>query len=242
MSVTTSAETEVLDNLIWHALSGPHAHLAQSDGPARRYHPDVAVFVAVEHAGPGAWDALERLVGPGASVALSGTLADDAPAHWTRQGGGIGNQMVLRRPELLVDADRSVRIEELSVGDVPQMLALVELAKPGPFRPRTIEMGSYFGVFDDDRQLIGLAGERLRAPGFTEISAVSTHPSARRRGLAAKLTSHVARHIAARGDTPMLHVAGTNDNAKRVYDRLGFEVRTQLRFVAVETPATQVAR
>ena len=184
----------------------------------------------------------ERLVGPGASVALSGTLADEAPATGQRQGGGTGNQMVLRNPELLVDPDPSVRIEELSVGDVPQMLALVELAKPGPFRPRTIEMGSYFGVFDDDRQLIGLAGERLRAPGFTEISAVSTHPSARRRGLAAQAHRRTSPGTSPhRGDTPMLHVAGTNDNAKRVYDRLGFEVRTQLRFVAVETPA-QVAR
>ena len=236
MSPTAAADTELLDNLIWHALAGPHAHLAQADGPARRYHPDVAVFVAVEHTEPSAWAALRRLVGPGVVVALSGTLGEAAPPHWTRHGGGLGNQMVLRHPELLADPDPSVRIETLGVDDVPQMLALVELAKPGPFRPRTIEMGSYFGVFDDDRRLLGLAGERLRAPGFTEISAVSTHPSVRRRGLASQLTSHVARHIAARGDTPMLHVAGTNETAKRVYDRLGFEVRSQVRFVALETP------
>jgi predicted GNAT family acetyltransferase len=116
------------------------------------------------------------------------------------------------------------------------MVALVEIAQPGPFRPRTIEMGAYFGVFDDDRRLIALAGERLRAGGYTEISAVATHPNARRRGLASLLTSRVARHIASRGETPLLHVASTNDTAKRVYDRLGFESRKQLDWVAVETP------
>ncbi len=68
---------------------------------------------------------------------------DDASAS------GRGYQMVLRHPGQLAPIDPTVAIESLTVADVPQMLALVELAQPGPFRPRTIEMGDYFGVFDD---------------------------------------------------------------------------------------------
>jgi predicted GNAT family acetyltransferase len=233
---TTASDTELLENLIWHSLVGPHAHLGEGRGPVRRYDPDVAWFVGVEHGGLNAWEAVQALVGPKRTVILTGAMVAAVPHDWVRHYQGLGHQMVLRRPELLTPADPSVPIETLTAADVPQMLALVEVAQPGPFRPRTIEMGAYFGVFDDDRQLIALAGERLRAGGYTEISAVATHPNARRRGLASLLTSHVARHIASRGDTPLLHVASTNDTAKRVYDRLGFESRKQLEWVAVETP------
>jgi predicted GNAT family acetyltransferase len=233
---TTAHDTELLDNLIWHSLVGPHAHLGEGSGPVRRYDPDVAWFVGVEHGGPNAWDAVQTLVGPKRTVILTGAMVAAVPDGWVRHYQGLGHQMVLRRPEELAPVDPSVSIETLTAADVPQMLALVEVAQPGPFRPRTIEMGAYFGVFDGDRQLIALAGERLRAGGYTEISAVATHPNARRRGLASLLTSHVARHIASRGDTPLLHVAGTNETAKRVYDRLGFDTRKQLEWVAVETP------
>jgi N-acetylglutamate synthase-like GNAT family acetyltransferase len=236
MSTETTTTNELLENLIWHSLVGPHAHLAEGSGPVRRYDPDVAWFVGVEHGGPDVWEAVQNLVGPKRTVILTGALVAAVPDGWVRQYQGLGHQMMLRRPDQLVPADPTVRIETMSAVDVPEMVALVEIAQPGPFRPRTIEMGAYFGVFDDDRQLIGLAGERLRAGGYTEISAVATHPNARRQGFASLLTSHVARHIASRGETPLLHVASTNDTAKRVYDRLGFESRKQLDWVAVETP------
>ena len=213
----TTVEPELLDNLMWHSLVGPHAHLSEGSGPVRRYDPDVAFFAAVEHPGPEAWDALQSLVGRQRTAFLTGTMVGSVPAGWVRLFQGLGHQMILRRPEQLAPVDPAVRIETLAPADVPQMLALVEIAQPGPFRPRTIEMGAYFGVFDDTRRLIALAGERLRVPGYTEISAVATHPDARRRGLAALLTSHVARHIAARGDTPLLHVATTNETAFITY-------------------------
>ena len=124
----------------------------------------------------------------------------------------------------------------LTAVDVPQMLALVELTKPGPFRPRTIELGGYVGVFADGR-LMAMAGERLQTPEFSEISAVCTHPAARGLGLAASLTRHVARGILARGQRPILHVAENNHGAKRLYAKLGFVVRRRLEFVAARTPA-----
>ena len=110
------------------------------------------------------------------------------------------------------------------------------LNRPGPFRPRTIELGNYYGIYEDGA-LVAMAGERLQTPEFTEVSAVCTHPDARGRGLAAALSHRVATGILARGQTPILHVAQANVGARRVYERLGFVVRRDLEFVAVETPA-----
>jgi predicted GNAT family acetyltransferase len=144
--------------------------------------------------------------------------------------------MVAERLNPPDDQVADTTIVALGDDDVPAMVVLVELTQPGPFRPRTIELGHYYGVFDGDR-LIAMAGERLQTPWFTEISAVCTHPDARGRGLAAVLTYHVASAIAARGQTPILHVAAHNHAARRVYERLGFTVRRQLAFIGARTPA-----
>ena len=74
----------------------------------------------------------------------------------------------------------------MHVANVAAMLALVELTQPGPFAPRTIELGRYLGVHDNG-QLVAMAGERCRLPGYREVSAVCTHPDARGRGLADRL-------------------------------------------------------
>jgi predicted GNAT family acetyltransferase len=42
-------------------------------------------------------------------------------------------------------------------------------------------LGTYLGIRDGSR-LIAMAGERIRAPGYVELSGISTHPQARRRG------------------------------------------------------------
>ena len=64
-----------------------------------------------------------------------------------------------------------------------------------------------------------------------------TDAAARGRGLAAALTAHVARGILADGERPMLHVAATNDGARRVYERLGFAVRREVDFAVLRTPS-----
>lgn len=234
-----SDDAALLDNLPWFALTSRHRHLAEGSGSARRYQPEVAGFVGIESARPEAWADLAAVAGTGQEVAVFGALAVDPPDGWTRLGGGTGRQMILLDDARLAESDD--RITRLDASDVPQMLALVELTKPGPFRPRTIEMGSYFGAFDDDGRLIALAGERLGVPGYTEISAVCTHPDARAQGWGGRLTSHVARHIAARGETPILHVAETNVDAQRVYDRLGFTLRSNVQFTLLESPSAVAA-
>ena len=109
---------------------------------------------------------------------------------------------------------------QLSERNVPEMLALVALAQPGPFQPRTIEMGNYYGVCQDGK-LVAMAGERMHLTGFCEISAVCTHPDYRGRGYAGALITRVAQGIFERGELPFLHLAADNHTAKRLYQKLG---------------------
>ncbi|MEO5841956.1 MAG: GNAT family N-acetyltransferase [Acidimicrobiales bacterium] len=226
-------DSAVLDNPVWHSLTTTHAPLAEGDGPARRFRPDVAGFVGIERDHPDAWQALAKILGPAQTVTLALTLHEGPPSTWTRVASGRGRQMIA--DSLVAPSPTAREIRTLDDDHVPQMLALVDLTKPGPFRPRTIELGNYYGVFESD-QLIAMAGERLQTPEFVEVSAVCTHPSARGCGLAAALTHHVAQQILTRGKTPILHVAEANVTAQRVYERLGFAVRKRIEFSTFTSP------
>ena len=83
-------------------------------------------------------------------------------------------------------------------------------------------------------KLIAMAGERMRVPGYTEISAVCTSAAARKRGLATRLVRAVAAGIEARGDTAILHVLAENSNAIRVYEALGFATNAAFDVMIVE--------
>jgi ribosomal protein S18 acetylase RimI-like enzyme len=243
-----------LDNAAWHALTGPHAHLAEVVGPARRYPRSVSFFSAVDRLDADGWDALADLAGPGGSLLVSRPDVPPPPPGWTELGCVKGYQMVLEGPlgpgpdpDRGPDRDGFGPIRPLAAEDVPAMLALTELTRPGPFLPETFSLGGYVGVVRDgggDRrgELVAMAGQRLRLPGYTEISAVCVHPDVTGRGLATAVTRHVASAIVARGETPFLHVTVANDPARRVYERLGFTIRTTIDFTALQAPAPAADR
>lgn len=229
--VRSALDNAVLDNAVWHSLTGEHRSFAEVAGRAARYDPDVSVFAAVEEVDDGSWRDLASVVGSGGSAVLFRDTVGDPPPGWTHLGGGVGHQMVLGE----LGAVTIPETRALGPDDAGEMLALVELTQPGPFRPRTVELGAYFGVFDD-RELVAMAGERLHLPGFCEISAVCTRPDHRGRGLAAGLTALVARGIQARGEEPFLHHAADNDPARRIYEALGFEFRREISIAVVGAP------
>ena len=231
----------VLDNPVWHALNGTHATLAERNGTAARYLPEVAVFAALaDDVTPDAWSALAALVGP-SGVANLARQELTPPETWSVMFTVPCRQMWLpddAEPDDRDDAaraDRDTPLVELGAPDVPEMLALVELTRPGPFATRTAELGTYLGVRVGGR-LIAMAGERLHPAGFTEISAVCTDPGYRGRGLASTLVRAVVRGIRARNERPFLHLTTENDPAFRVYSALGFETRTHLSVLSVQAP------
>ncbi|MFC4591693.1 GNAT family N-acetyltransferase [Sphaerisporangium corydalis] len=220
-----------LNDPAWASLTGPHAHLAERHGNVLRYPADVSPFLALpERPDPGDWAAAAALAGPGGLVPLAGVKAPP-PQEW---------EIVMRLPgvQLVGDDVASRPYEEavrLGPGDVPEMLGLVERTRPGPFLPRTIEMGTYLGVRRGGA-LVAMAGERLHPPGWTEISAVCTDDAYRGQGLATRLVLAVAAGIRDRGETPFMHAAAGNTGAIRLYESLGFRLRRTLTFLAARVP------
>ena len=226
-------DADVLDNPVWAALTGAHARFAQLHGRAGRYRPEVAPFEApADPADPRAWADLAELAGPGAEILVAAPGLTPPPG-WTAPTMIEGVQMVGTGLAAVADPEAVV----LGEADVGEVLDLVARTRPGPFRPRTIELGTYLGIRRGGA-LVALAGERLHPPGYTEISAVCTDPAFRGQGLAGRLMKAVNHGIRARGETPFLHAAASNTGAIRLYEKLGFTVRSGITFAVFRTPDT----
>jgi ribosomal protein S18 acetylase RimI-like enzyme len=211
-------------NPVLTALQTTHAHLSLTHGEALRYHPKVSPFAAIKAPASQALRDLHTLLVPGEKIWLpdiSGldptvanlSIVQELPCH----------QMLLPASAALPEPHPT--IVSLTCTHADEMVALTDLAFPGFFRPRTCEMGQYFGIRDSKTSgLIAMAGERLTFPGYSEISAICTHPDNRGQGLAAALTWQVVRHQRQRGITSWLHVSASNERAISLYRTLGFEI------------------
>jgi ribosomal protein S18 acetylase RimI-like enzyme len=227
-------ERHPLDNPARASLLGLHAGLAERYGTALRYPADISPFVALpDEPGEADWANLAALVRPGA-IAVSAGVPMAPPPDWQLIRALAGVQLTGGQVAVVPDPEAI----PLGPADVPEMLDLVARTQPGPFLPRTIELGGYLGVRRDGA-LVAMAGERLQPPGWTEISAVCTAEEYRGQGLATRLTLAVAAAIRKRGDTPFLHASASNVSAIRLYESLGFQLRRDATFVIARAPATR---
>jgi GNAT superfamily N-acetyltransferase len=227
----------ILDNPAWASLTGPHAQFAEINGLAARYLPDVSPFSALADASdPQAWSDLAELVGPGDMVVVTGAELQ-LPAGWEIVFEGTGLQLIDTSLQPAADPEAI----KLSDEDVPEILELIARTEPGPFLPRTVELGDYLGIRRDGR-LIAMAGERLHPAGWTEISAVCTDEAYRGQGLATTLVRAVAAGIRSRGETPFLHALATNTKAIDLYLSIGFTLRRATSFLLIRTPGGLRAR
>ncbi len=216
-----------LDRPIWTALTTRHAHFGDGGALARRYTRDIGPLSAARDASPEALAALAALAEPGEEIALV-EIAPPAPPSQVEE--------TLRKPLMQMSAPSFRRagaecaITQLGEADAQDMLELAQLTRPGPFRINTHRLGRFVGVRDNGR-LIAMAGERMAADGFIEISAVCTHPDWRGRGFGAALMSAVGERIVREGATPFLHVYNDNTGAIALYEKLSFVPRAQLTHV-----------
>jgi GNAT superfamily N-acetyltransferase len=210
--------TELLDNIFWHALVGPHAGFALGGDEARRYAAGFSpMFGFVDPARPN----LAALV-PFCDIGdlfYTDAWAGAVPGGWRLHLDTTMEKMIWAGGQ--APDDIAPEAQALGPQHAAQALALAELTRPGPFGIRTIEMGDYFGCFEDGR-LIAMAGERLRAGSLCEVSGICTHPHYQGRGLAKRLAAKVILRILQRGQTPFLHVMSSNQSAHDFYLRLGF--------------------
>jgi predicted GNAT family acetyltransferase len=215
----------VLNNPVWAALTGPQACFAEAAGNAARFLPEIAPFAALsDTSDPAAWRDLATIT----DFAVLTGPSITPHAGWEQVEVTSGVQMIGQSMSGVEDPEAVVLTEK----DVPEMLDLVARAQPGPFLKRTIDLGRYLGIRDADGRLIAMAGERFRMPGWTEVSAVCTDPEHRGKGLGARLTLAVAAGILARGELPFLHAVHDNENAIRLYGRLGFTHSADVIFAA----------
>jgi predicted GNAT family acetyltransferase len=215
----------MLDRPVWASLM--HApHLADGGNLAKRFRRDVNVFASACDDSRSSLAELCGLVLEGESIFLLQVPAISVPRGLVAARAAQGVQMLATRPIASQVGDHPIL--ELGDADAPEMLALARLTEPGPFLPRTHTMGRFIGIRIHGR-LAAMAGERMRFPGFTEVSGVCTHPDFRGRGLARRLSSVVANAIQQRGEQPFLHAWATNHAAIALYETLGFELRTSVQ-------------
>jgi ribosomal protein S18 acetylase RimI-like enzyme len=216
-------------NPVHAALTGPHAALAEVRGNARRYPPAMAPFLALPDEPTEAdWADAAALVEPGQTAAL---MRPEFPVP-----AGFKLEVAIDLVQFVAPADFGTDEPEavvLGPDDVPDMLGLVALTDPGPFRSRTIEVGTYLGVRREG-ELIAMAGTRFALPRYTEISAVCTHPSYQGQGLGSRLIRAVAHRIESAGRTPFLHTAAANSTAIRLYRSLGFTLSNEMKATVVQ--------
>jgi ribosomal protein S18 acetylase RimI-like enzyme len=202
----------LLERPVWSSLTTHHAAMSEGGGLARRFARDVNLFASARDDSPEAVEALASLVKAGETIFILQVSEIVIPPGLVEVKAAKGVQMV---------APRGMTFEPAR-GDI---LTLTKEDAP--------EMGTFIGIRVGGR-LVAMAGERMRFPGYTEVSGVCTHPEFRGRGLARRLSTAVVSGIEARGDQAFLHAWKSNHSAIALYESLGFQIRAEVNVAVLQ--------
>ncbi|MEP9386966.1 GNAT family N-acetyltransferase [Mesorhizobium sp. KR9-304] len=223
----------ILDRPVWNALNTRHASLALGGHLAKRYAPSIHPFASSRDEGPESLAALAAIASPGETLIFLQADEFVLPPGFTQTMTSFGVQMIAERHMPVIEDDRIVPLGEADAAD---MLELATLTRPGPFTMKAQALGDFWGVRESGR-LIAMAGERLKLDGLTELSGVATHPDFQGKGLGRLMTLFAAGKIYAKGEQPFLHTYATNSVAIRLYESIGFKLRTRMNVAAIERQA-----
>lgn len=214
----------ILDNPIYHALSSNHRPYAKGTSEVRYYQEDIAPFAGFKENSTANFDILFECSAPESTFVIFTPIAYDIPSRWKLVTQIEMFQMVYKRsdvPKVVHD------VEDLNESHVAEMIALVKLTQPGPFRANTIALGNYIGIFNEQK-LVAMAGHRFNTAPYIEISAVCTHPHHLGKSYAYQLLCEQIKRILNVDQIPFLHVRNDNVAAVNLYQKLGFVVRTDM--------------
>lgn len=214
-----------LDNPAWYSLTETHINFVIDNDDIKFYNPDCCPFGGALNN-----DNTESGIAGYSSLAESFFVIGNKPLidHKVRiESELVCYQMIL---DERIDIDITENIIELETEDhQDDLFRLVNLVQPGYFKTKTAELGSYYGIYKDN-QLIAATGERMKMDGYTELSAIVTHPEHTGKGYAKQLIVHASNKIFDESKIPYLHVADANFNAIRLYEKLGFHTRRKISF------------
>ena len=214
----TSLEKK-LKNPVWYSLKeAHHKFMIEFDG-VLFYHPDICIFGSFYDASKTSTASNEysKTVEKFFLVTENQTPVVD-PSTTVLEKKIDGCQMVL---EHLTPVEMTEKIVLLTEKHIDEIYDLIWLVMPGFYRKRGFEMGRFFGIFKNE-QLIAIAGQRMQAHDFIEVSSVVTHPDHTRKGYAKQLIAHTTKEILKENKLPILHTNKGN-TAIPLYEKLGYK-------------------
>ncbi|WP_316824225.1 GNAT family N-acetyltransferase [Pedobacter miscanthi] len=215
----------VLDNPIYYALTSGHNHIAKGADEAKYYFEDITAFAGLKDNSKENLDTLYQISPPESLFVFFAKTPVEIPEQWKLLTHINMFQFVFR--STTIPDTGGAELTNLDLEHVAEMIDLVELTKPGPFLPKTIELTNYTGIFVDGK-LASMAGHRFFPSPYREVSAVCTHPNHLGKGYSFKILQEQIKRILLRNEIPFLHVRNDNEGAIKLYHKLGFEIRTDM--------------
>lgn len=215
----------VLDNPIYYSLNSAHQQFSKSANEVNYYQSDIAPFAGLKDNSLTNFNTLFNCSEPESTFVVFTPTTYEIPERWKLLTQINMFQMVYEHPN--VPSGNESDFEDLSEANVVEMIELVKLTEPGPFRTNTIILGDYIGVFKTEK-LVSMAGHRFHPAPYIEISAVCTHPDHLGKGYAYQLLREQIKRILEKSQIPFLHVRNDNVAAVKLYQKLGFVIRTDM--------------
>ena len=221
-------KSHILTNPVWNALKSGNANLARGNDNAMYFDTEISPFVALRNIDSTCLNSLYEILPIRDISILACAQVIDMPVQWQILAIAQGYQMVYKG--VAGDMQRyDLPLTDLSARHIGDMMNLTQLTNPGPFSHRTIEFGHYQGAWNG-HQLVAMAGQRMQPYNYAEISAVCTHPDHAGKGYARELIAAQVIRMQAANLTPFLHVRQDNERALKLYEQLGFAIRSDMYF------------